>query len=117
MAGQETIYILHEVRPKPGQAQRFLAAYLERYAPGARARGMTLVHTLVSPPLWLEDESNTLQFLWSVTGAAGVWGSYFASRSDESVERWWWQEAAPLLESRVRRVLAAADDVAGLCDV
>src|SRR5581483_2129564 len=54
VAGDEPIYQVDEITPKPGQAQEFLKTYMERYAPGAVARGFKLEFTWVSPPLWLK---------------------------------------------------------------
>ena len=115
--GRETIYILDQVTAKPGQAQAFLAAYMERYAPAASAeRGMTLVHRWISPPMWLEEESNTLFITWSVQGAKAWWGMSFHSRRNPAVAEFW-ASVEPLVEKRHRSFLSDVADVESLCNV
>lgn len=46
-----TIYIVDRIVLAPGSAQRFIDAFLDDYAPGARSRGMSLERILVSPPV------------------------------------------------------------------
>ena len=84
MSGEhdETIYILDEMTAKPGQAEALLAAYMEKYAPAARERGMILVHRWVTPPLWLKEQSNTLYVIWTVQGAKAWWQMSFLGRRD-----------------------------------
>jgi hypothetical protein len=112
----ETIYILDEVTTKPGQGEAFLAAYMEKYAPGARARGMTLVHRWVSPPLWLKEQSNTVYVIWSVHGANGWWGMSFLGRGDPAVAAWW-ADAEEMIVCRKRRFLSDVGDMDSLADV
>jgi hypothetical protein len=115
-AGKETIYILDQVTPKPGQAQKFLEAYMEKYAPAARARGMTLVHRWVTPPLWLKEQSNTLFIIWTVQGAKSWWQMSFLGRRDPAVAGWW-EEAEAMIEKRHRCFLSDIADVESLCNV
>jgi hypothetical protein len=117
VSGGETVYVIDQVTPRPGMAQRFLAAYLERYAPGARARGMTLEHSWVAPPVWLDDGANTLTFVWSVRGAAGWWAMAATARQDPAVADWWWNEAAAMVASRQRSFASSPADVGSLADV
>lgn len=112
-----TLYIVDDVTAKPGAGAAFLEAYLQRYVPGAQARGLSLLHRLVSPPVWLPDQSNRLLFIWTAEGAAGVWASKFAGRSDPALAAWWETEAAALIESRTRAVYSDPDDVAALAHV
>jgi hypothetical protein len=53
MNGSEKIYIVDRITSKPGHGRKFLELYMQRYAPGARERGMTHEFTLVAPPLGL----------------------------------------------------------------
>jgi hypothetical protein len=112
----ETIYILDQVTAKPGQAQAFLAAYMEHYAPAARGRGMTLVHRWITPPLWLKEQSNTLHIVWTVQGAAAWWAMSQRGRGDPTV-RDFWDSIEPLIETRHRSFLSDVADVESLCDV
>lgn len=112
----ETIYVVDEIVTQPGAAQAFLDAYQERYAPGARARGLTLERVLVSPPLWLDGQSNTLTITWTLKGAAAWWQMSFMGRNDMQVVDWW-AEVDELVVSRKRSFMAAAEDIKGLSDV
>lgn len=114
MSAGATVYVIDQVTPRPGMAQQLLAAYLERYAPGAKARGMTLEHSWVAPPVWLADGSNTLTFVWSLQGAASWWATTAAARQDPAVTDWWWNEAAPMIASRQRSFASSPDGVDGL---
>jgi len=115
-AGNETIYILDQITPKPGQAQAFLNAYMEKYAPAARARGMTLVHRWVSPPMWLKEQSNTLFIIWTVQGAKAWWQMSFLGRRDPTVVGWW-EEAESMIEKRHRCFLSDVADIESLANV
>ncbi len=112
----ETIYILDQVTPKPGQAQAFLAAYMERYAPAALERGMTLVNRLVSPPMWLKEQSNTLQITWSVKGAGAWWAMSHQGRRNPAVKEFW-ESVQPMIVTRHRSFLSDVADVESICNV
>jgi hypothetical protein len=111
------IFIIDEVTPHPGMAEEFLRLYMERYAPGARSRGMQLEHTWVSPPVWLRHHTNTLSIVWSVEGAREVWATFIAGRLNESLVSWWWMDAAALVQTRTRRIMSEAGRIAELNDV
>jgi hypothetical protein len=112
----ETIYILDEVTPKAGRGEAFLAAYMTQYAPKARERGMTLVHSWVTPPLWLKEQSNTLYIIWSVQGARS-WGQMsFVGRRDPAVAGWW-EEAEAMIEHRRRCFLSDVSELESLSHV
>ena len=112
----ETIYILDQVTPKAGRAQEFLKAYMDRYAPGAAARGMKHEFTWIGPPMWLENQPNTLFFIWSVQGAPAWWAMEHQARRDPSVMDWW-READTMIETRRRSFLSNVSDVASLTNV
>ncbi len=111
-----TIYAVDEIVPRPGVARAFLAAYMERYAPGARSRGMTLERVLVSPPMWLDDQSNTLTITWTLQGVAAWWGMSMQGRGDPAVAAWW-REVDGMVVRRERRFMAAQEDVEALSHV
>ena len=115
-AGSETIYILDQVTPKPGQAEAFLKTYMEKYAPAAQARGMTLVHRWVAPPMWLKEQSNTFHIVWSVQGAPAWWSMSHQGRRNPAV-REFWESVKPLVEKRHRSFLSDIADVESLCNV
>ena len=57
----------------PGRAREFIDRYLAEYAPGARERGMTLRDVLVSPPIWFDDQPNTVTVIWTLPSAQAWW--------------------------------------------
>ena len=114
MSDHAPIWILDEVMTKPGQGPAFLAAYMERYAPNAQARGMTLAHRMVEPAMWRDDAPNRVLFIWTLPSAGAVWGSKQAARLDPDVAKWWNEEAPVFIESRKRSTLADADILAEL---
>lgn len=109
------VQIIDELVALPGQGKGLLAAYMADYAPGARARGMVLERVLVSPPLWMDDQPNTLTIIWNVEGAAGWWGMRLAAGADPGATAFW-QATADRLVSRARRFAAAPGDVETLCN-
>lgn len=113
-ASGTTVFIVDDITTKPGAGEAFLEAYERRYVPGAEARGLTLLHRLVSPPVWLPDQANRLMFIWTAAGAAGAWAAKLAGRPDLLVAEWWQGEAAALIESRTRGVYAKPADIAEL---
>jgi hypothetical protein len=110
------VYVVDRVVTRPGRARAFVDAYLSGYAPGARDRGMTLRDVLVSPPIWLDDQTNTLIITWSLPSARAWWEMTWQGRPDPALGEWW-TAITELVVERTRSVAAAADDVDGLCDV
>ncbi|WP_430331274.1 hypothetical protein [Rhodococcus sp. ACT016] len=111
-----TVYVVDEMEVVPGRAREFLASYLEQYAPGARERGLTLDRILVSPPVWLADQSNTVTVTWTVTGADAWWQQRWAAGRDPDVAAWW-KAADASLVSRRRTTSCALDDLEAVTDV
>ncbi len=66
----ETIYVVDRVVTKPGCARKFVEAYVAEYVPGGRRRGMTLDRILVSPPVWFDEDCNTVTITWTVDASA-----------------------------------------------
>ena len=112
-----TVYVIDDLTAKPGQGEALRRAYLERYAPGAARRGMTLVHQLVSPAYWLPDGSNRLLFIWSLAGPGGAWAMKHAGRQDPELVAWWTEEVPRLVTSRTRAICAEASALGDLADV
>lgn len=112
----ETIYVVDRVVLKPGCGREFVEAYSRDYAPTARARGMTLDRILLSPPMWFDDESNTMTALWMVQGQAEWWKSAIKGRHDPAHAAWW-AGMAHLIQERSRSMAASIDDVDRLCNV
>jgi hypothetical protein len=110
------VYVVDRVVTRPGRAREFLAAYLSGYAPGANDRGMTLRDVLVSPPIWFDDQANTVTITWSLPSARAWWEVTWQGRPDPALGKWW-SDMSEMVVERTRSVAAAADDVDGLCDV
>lgn len=112
----QTVYVIDEFVAAPGKGQELLAAYKERYAPGAEARGMVLDRIIVSPPVWLDEASNRITISWTVEGAGGWWGQAVQSRYDPSVGEFW-PSIEPLIVLRSRHFGAAEQNVAEIANV
>lgn len=110
------IFVIDRVVTRPGCARRFVDAYLAEYAPGARARGMTLRDILISPPIWFDDDSNVVTVTWTLPSAQAWWETTWKGRPDPTLGEWW-SRISELVAERSRSFAAAADDVDGLCDV
>ena len=108
------IFIIDELVARPGEGRGLLDHYMARHAPGAKARGMALERVLVSPPVWMDDQPNTLTFVWSVVGVEGWWGMRLAASADPEVAAFW-DAAGDRLLSRKRSFAAAPEDVEALC--
>lgn len=110
------VFVIDNVITRPGRAREFVDTYLAEYAPGARERGMVLRDILVSPPIWFDDASNTITITWVLRSPWAWWEMTWAGRPDPSLGEWW-SGLGALVQERTRSVAAAADDVAGMCDV
>ncbi|WP_237246026.1 hypothetical protein [Sphingopyxis witflariensis] len=110
------VHAIDEIVAQPGEGKALLDDYLAHYALGARARGMKLEQILVSPPMWLDDQSNTLTFRWSLAGAGAWWQMRFVGGNDPDVAAWW-AEVDVRAVSRRRFFASEPADIEGLCDV
>ncbi|WP_246398046.1 hypothetical protein [Mycobacterium vicinigordonae] len=110
------VYVIDRVVTRPGCARRFVDAYLAEYAPGARQRGMTLRDVLVSPPIWFDDDVNTLTITWTLPSVQAWWEMTWQGRPDPRLGQWW-SGISELVAERTRSFAAAAADVDDLCDV
>jgi hypothetical protein len=110
------VFVVDRVITRPGCARRFVDAYLTQYAPGAGGRGMTLRDVLISPPIWFDDEVNTVTITWTLPNAQAWWEMTWKGRPDPALGKWW-SNIGELVLERSRSFAAAADDVDDLCDV
>jgi hypothetical protein len=112
----KTVFILDEIVTRPGMAAAYRDAYLSRYAPGARERGMTLEYVRLSPPLELIEAHNTLHFMWSVENADAWWLMRVGGAKGRPVDTSgadkaaWWEESADMTVSRSRRIFVDFED-------
>jgi hypothetical protein len=102
----EPIYILDRVSIKPGQLSRYQQRLREQYLPGARARGLQLVGSWVTPPLEVE-QGNELLLLWSLPDVRAFWAMRAGGGDPDAVA--FWQQAAQLGEHRERRFLCRVE--------
>jgi hypothetical protein len=91
----------------PEQLPRLRAMLRERYLPGALARGLRLEEELVSPPLVLADQCNTLWLRWSLPDAGAFWAMRF--RSGDPAVAAFWREVDAFVIARERCFLVSAD--------
>jgi len=110
------VFVIDRVVTKPGRAREFIDAYVAEYAPGARARGMSLRNILVSPPIWYATEPNTVTITWSLPSPQAWWEMTWKGRPDPGLGAWW-DDVDELIIERDRSAAAAYDDVERLCDV
>jgi hypothetical protein len=110
------VFVIDRVVTKPGCARKFISTYLAEYAPGARSRGMTLRDVLVSPPIWFDNDVNTVTITWTLPNARAWWEMTWQGRPDPALGEWW-SRIGELVVERSRSVAAAADDVDAFCDV
>ena len=97
----ERVYVVDEVAVKPGMIEAYRDAYMRRYAPGARSRGMTLEQVRITPSVILKDAPNTIRFVWSVAGIGAWWQMRFVSGREPEVAQWW-KDAEAMTVSRRR---------------
>jgi hypothetical protein len=119
------IYILDEIVAGPAACAALRDGYFERYAPGAKARGMHFEGGWRTPALELPDRPATLYFLWSVAGVGDWWAMRLGAAranpeldvaiegTDEKAEWWAWVDSQA--ESRKRSFMV--DLVPGDADV
>lgn len=110
------VFVIDRVITRPGCARLFVDRYLAEYAPGARERGMALRDVLVSPPIWFDDEPNTVTITWTLPSPLAWWQMTWKGRPDPALGQWW-SQIGDLLAERSRSVAAPATAVDGLNDV
>lgn len=102
------IHVLDEIVLAPGHLPTVLDLLESRYLPGSAARGLTLLHRWISPPVALPDAPNTLWLLWQVPDAP----AYYAMRAGiDGPALAFWSMVGSLCESRRRHVMTAATNV------
>jgi hypothetical protein len=100
------IYILDQVKLRPGQLQAYQKALRERYLPGARERGMELIGSWVTPPVEVE-QGNELVTLWSLPSIELFWEMRSGSAAPELEA--WWKESDQLTLGRERKFMTPAE--------
>ncbi len=114
----DKIYILDEIVVAESQLPALRQAYLERYAPAARGRGMLLEGAWRSPPVAIDGRQATLHFLWSVADISAWWGMRLGTaranaKLDVGIEgdtdkASWWRYVDAMAVSRKRTFMVDA---------
>jgi hypothetical protein len=113
------IYIFDEIVVAHTHLAQLRSAYLEQYAPAARARGMTLEGAWRSPPIDLPDRASTLHFLWSVPNVGAWWrmragaratGDLDAPAENPEDKARWWKFVDSIAERRKRTMMTDAGE-------
>ena len=112
----QAIYVVDEMLAVPGEGRALLERYRTEYMPSAVERGMKLERVLVSPPVWLDEQSNRLLITWTVDSVGAWWGMASQSRYDPSVKDFW-QSVSDMIVERQRFFASADGDVEALSDV
>ena len=110
------MYVVDRIVTKPGDGEAFLNDYLTIYAPMAQACYAELVSTLVAPPIWMPNATNTLTFAWKVAGIGGCWGIASPLRSNPDALAWW-DSVRERVVSQDRSYFAAPQDMEALNNV
>ena len=89
MEQKEKLYVVDTFKPKPGDGKKFLDDYMETYRPMAENAGMTLVNSTIAPPMWLDNDSNTIQIIWTLDDiAVACWAMSSATRYNPEYVEW-----------------------------
>jgi hypothetical protein len=104
---ESRIFIVDQIDALPGQAGAVREAYLADYAPGARGRGMSLLHEWITPPIAIQEHGARLTFVWTVADVEGWWRMRLGATLDPGIDAFWGR-LAPLIAGRERTFHEAA---------
>ena len=107
MSAPDPIWILDEIELRPGKLAAFRAALEADYLPGARERGMELVHQLATPPVELAEGGTRLLLDWRLPGLADFWAMRAQNTRPGVAD--FWRDTASLYVARTRRHAADVD--------
>lgn len=101
---------------KPGEGKEFLDWFMENHAPFVEASALAHQRTLVFPPVWLKEESNTIDVVWEMQGSNMFWGFYSGMRANAD---WlaFWQEAKSRVVSHDRMFYGDAEKLEAMNNV
>ena len=112
MSALDPIYVLDELELYPGKLDAFRTALSREYLPGAEQRGMTLLHTWVTPPVEMDEIPVRVILVWRLEGVPGFWTMRSQNATPEIAA--WWERCQDFVESRTRRFAAEAEALPGL---
>lgn len=101
------IVVQDRIDVAPADLPRVQQMFRERYIPAAEQRGLHFVESLVSPPLQLQDQPDTLWLRWSLPDAGAFWAARYAAGDPAVVA--FWAELDSFVLKRARHYLVAAD--------
>lgn len=97
------VYVLDDIKVKPGAQQAMLALMEERYLPLAREREMDLVGVFAFPPFERADAPANLVYLWRFSSLQRWWQIRAIEENDARLPAFW-RDAAPLIIERSRKL-------------
>lgn len=103
------IGIIDRVRVMPGRREEFLQGFRQRYLPGARARGLTLVSVVAVPPEEIEAQPTEVTIVWTLPDYRAFFPMRGQAAADPSVAAFWdWCNG--IIERRERHLGAPLED-------
>jgi hypothetical protein len=103
------IHVLDELSVQPGHLGDVRDLVRRTYEPVATSHGMALVNTWIDPAVELLEQPTDLLLLWEVGDTAAFWATRAAAARDPAVVGFW-EEVAPMLSGRRRRIRVDPDD-------
>lgn len=110
------IYCIDRFVTKPEQGKEFLEFFMSEYLEKAQSYGMTLKSTLISPPLWLNNASNTVEIVWAISGFNG-WANMVNSSRYQQETLAFWREVRQRVISHDRSFFGNESDLEVLGNV
>lgn len=115
--GDIPVLVVDHFVAKPGEGKAFLEYFLANYQAAAEAAGLTLKRTLVSPPIWFKDMSNTIEVVWEMQGGNAFWGVYNAATRYDPKSIEFWADIKGRVEYHDRMYLGNAEELEAMNNV
>lgn len=115
--GDIPVLVVDHFVAKPGEGKAFLEYFLTNYQTMAEAAGLTLKRTLVSPPVWFTDMSNTIEVVWEMQGGNAFWGIYTAATRQDPRSIEFWRDIKSCVEYHDRMYLGDAEGLEAMNNV
>jgi len=102
---------------KPGEGKEFLAWFMENHKKFEEPSALAHQRTLVFPPLWLKEESNTIEVIWEMQGSNMFWGAYSNMRNNYPDWIEFWKEVKSRVVSHDRTFYGDAEKLEAMNNV
>lgn len=114
--GEIPTTVIDRIVTKPGDGKAFLDWFMKNHAPFVEASALSHQRTLVFPPVWLKEESNTIDVVWEMQGSNMFWGFYSGMRANPD---WlsFWREVKARAVSHNRMFCGDAEKVEAMNNV